>query len=556
MKKVLSVILVISLLASVLGISAFAAEAYPESEHDYANNSNQVWTYENPDHSAGMEITFSDECYFEPYFYYDGRYGAVPEEHLTQEVVDSIEKNGYYEKGDVIYITDNYGHYEAFTGDELAGKTIVIEGTCLKIELYSDSSVTAYGFKIDSIKSAGNEPLSGETVAVNYFIDGEKVCTESCYEGNEIRLPYEYRFKRNGNNVIVGWKTEDGKESYYKTEYDVDEYDYYGVKTGTGITAQADKEYNFYPIYAKVGLGAEEVFRFRNTSSVFDHDFGGYVYTKDAFRHQFIDWLSTFGLSPMLPLGILGLVFMTYFWPDMDFGGSCCGFAVASLLQHYGKIDLLSEQGVDNVRDLEATDEIQSTINVYNNAAVAAHLVNHWAFDPGTKEYTRQLKDLYATLEAGTPVYFELYPFSDEAPLKAISKIITDPFNNSIFSLFNIANGAHGIVLTGAYTNDKGDHILLGYDNNSSNYASGYFDFYRIDPDFTEIDEGYYYTEIDDDGNYIEEYDALCGFSWNEDLSVYESFPDKGVPNPFAWHIEFIQHIFELICHSITNLFN
>lgn len=551
MKKVLSVILVISLLASVLGISAFAAEAYPESEHDYANNSNQVWTYENPDHSAGMEITFSDECYFEPYFYYDGRYGAVPEEHLTQEVVDSIEKNGYYEKGDLLLIYAD-GYYNVFTGDDLAGKTIVIEGSCLTIELYSDSSVTAYGFKIDSIKSAGNEPLSGETVAVNYFIDGKKVSTEGCLEGREIKLSKEYSFKRNGNDVIVGWKTEDGKETYYKTEYDYD-YSYdddegyyiYDDTSGTGIIAQGDKEYNFYPIYCKVGLGAEEVYSFRNGQN-FDHDFGEYYYTREAFSHLFIDWLSTFGFSPMLPLGILGLVFITYFWPNLK-TGACCGFAITSLLQHYGKIDILSEQGVDNVRELEPTEDIQSVINSYNNAAVAAHLVNHWAFDPGTKEYTRQLKDLYATLEAGTPVYFELYSSPEGIPLKAVSQILKDPFNNSPLSLFDVAGGSHGIVLTGAYTNDKGDHILLGYDNNSTGYSHGSFDIYRIDPDFTEIDDGCYYGG---------ENNALSGFTWNDDMSVYESFPTEGIPNPFAWHVEFIQHIFELISHSITNLFN
>ena len=275
-------------------------------------------------------------------------------------------------------------------------------------------------------------------------------------------------------------------------------------------------------------MTTEETFSFTNSQKIFYNEFG-YYYTREAFNHQFIDWLLDFGLSPMLPLALVGIVFNTAFWPVDEWRGSCCGFPIAAILQHYGKIDLLSEQGVDKVSELKPTEELQSKINFYNNAEEIVQFVNHWAFDPGTKEYTRQLKDLYTTLEAGTPVYFELYPHS-QAPLKAIAKYLKDnPIGGSVV---DAVDAAHGILLDGAFTDSEGNHILLGWDNNSELYSKGYADVIIIDKDFS-----YIYSAGPECS-----YGYLNGFSWNDDMSVYESFPAEGVPNPFAWHIEFIQH--------------
>ncbi len=527
MKKILSVILAISLLAGLLGISVSAADTYPESDHDYANNTEKTWTYEYPETVAGLEIVFSDDCYVEPYNVYEYD-SPLPGYLMTDEVMDTMQKYGYLEKGDEIEISDDFGYHIFFTGDELAGQTINVTGGRFTITLRSDSSVTGYGFKIESISES--DAVATDGGKINFLIDGKTVYSYVSEEDGEVFLPSSYRYRHYGDKALVGWKADDGKEFYYNhVSYSMSSAD---------ISVKSGEVYNLTPIYCKLGLNAEETFSFTNSGTYFDHDFGGYVYTKEDFRRQFIDWISTFGLSPAFPLALAVLIFITAYWPEGEFYGSCCGFAIAALLQHYGKIDLLSEQGVENVRDLKPTDELQSTINFYNNAAIAAHLVNHWGLYPASTEYTRQLKDLYATLEAGTPVYFEYYPSSSKPPMRAIFDFFKNPFENNLIS---IGSGAHGIVLTGAYTDADGNHVLLGYNNNSRSYPTGGADAYVINKDFTQIS-----------------YDRaqLCGFAWNDDLSTFESFPTEGCVNPFAWHINFIEHIFELICHSITNLFN
>lgn len=549
MKRIISVLLVFSLLAGLLAFSASAVNAYPESKHDYDNNTWQSWSYKSEKPVSGMYVTFSDECYVQPYVRYT-RGAAVPEDKLTDEMIRSIAVHGIYEEGDLITISsDDYGTGDigCYTGSELAGQTVYIPGNYFEIELESDSSVTGYGFKVDKIEYVEFE--SDGVGIVNYIIDGKVASYDYATENGMAVLDETYHNYHEGSEAIVGWKTEDGKEFYYsntKRSVIFNEEDYSVIQSGYGTDVYVPVEdgavCNLYPIYCKLGMTSEETFSFTNSDDVFGHDFGGYVYTQETFRHQFIDWLADFGFSPLFPLALVALVINTVYWPNDGFSGSCCGFPIAAILQHEGKIDLLSEQGVDKVSDLEPTDELQSTINFYNNAAVAAHLVNHWAFDPGTKEYTRQLKDLYATLEEGTPVYFEFYPGS-QPPIKSIAdhfKYHTDG------SFIDAIDGAHGILMCGAFTDNDGNHVLLGWDNNSEAYSEGYADVIVIDKDFTTI------TYVGPEVSYQRE--PLLGFAWNDDLSTFESFPTEGLPNPFPWHINFIEHIFELICHSITNL--
>jgi len=215
------------------------------------------------------------------------------------------------------------------------------------------------------------------------------------------------------------------------------------------------------------------------------------------------------------------VAFFTAYWPTFDFEGSCCGFPVTEILQHYGKIDLLSRQGVNSVSELEPDDELTSLINVYNNNCVACHLVNNVAIEPGTEAYTEQLKKLYSEAEAGTPIYFEFYPYS-EHPMKAIAQ------GNAV----DIFDGAHGILITGAYTSENGQHVLIACDCNSTSYVNGGCDTVIINEDFTEIE---YW------GN------TLNGFSWNDDMSQFDSFKLEGVSNPFSWHIAFFCHLIDTL---------
>ena len=104
----------------LLGQQIVNSDLYPESDHNYSNNTNRTYNfvYEN---ATSLELTFSSSTYVE---------------------------SGY----DYIYIYDENGNlYEEYTGSSLAGETITLQGDSFSIKLTSDGSQTYYGFSIDSI---------------------------------------------------------------------------------------------------------------------------------------------------------------------------------------------------------------------------------------------------------------------------------------------------------------------------------------------------------------------------------------------------------------------
>ena len=89
-------------------------KGYPESSHNYENNLDKTYTYKAAG-AVSLDVTFSAQT----------------------EVETNID-----------YIYVNGAQY---TGTELAGKTISIQGDTLTIRLVSDKSDSAYGFSIDRI---------------------------------------------------------------------------------------------------------------------------------------------------------------------------------------------------------------------------------------------------------------------------------------------------------------------------------------------------------------------------------------------------------------------
>lgn len=347
--------------------------------------------------------------------------------------------------------------------------------------------------------------------------------------GTPLELDYSFGMRQSGNNILVGWQTDSGTEYYYDNTV-------FYPDGETDLVLQDGETCTLYPIWRPIALRKEEVFSFTNSESVFNADLDGYLFTRQHFLRILPNWFFTFALSPLAPLAALFCAFYLFIWPTMDFYGSCCGFAIAALLQHYGKIDLLSEQGVSNVCELQPDETIQSTINYYNIHASAAHLTNHIALQPGTEEYGKQLHALYDTLEGGTPVYFELY--GDCPHLLRI--LLTRP--TELITGFDDLT-AHGILLTGAYTDGNGNHILIAYDNNSMDYANGRCDTLYIDPDFTQIYSSYAYGNDDD---------ALNGFSWNDSVEQFDAFKTEGVSNPISWHICFLKNFPSLLRQIIA----
>ena len=368
--------------------------------------------------------------------------------------------------------------------------------------------------------SASAQPGYG---TVRYAIDGA-YSSYSVRTGSAVTLRSEYAMRQYENRMIVGWRTEDGKTYYY------DNTDFWRADGKTDLVLQSEESCTLYPIWCPIALRKEEVFSFTNSESVFNADVDGYWFTRQHFMRILPNWFCTFALSPFAPIAALLCTFFLFIWPTFPFYGSCSGFSIAALLQHEGKIDLLREQGVSAVCELEPDDTVQSTINYYNIHAVAGLPTNHLALLPGTDEYGKQLHALYDTLESGTPVYFELYGNGPHL----LRRLLLQP--TSIIRQFDDLT-AHGVLLTGAYTDGRGNHILIMYDNNSMRYADGTCSILYIDPDFTQIYSSYAYSR---------DY-ALDGFSWNDSLSQFDSFRTKGVSNPFSWHIRFLKNLPSLL---------
>ena len=530
MKKTFCVFLASLMLALTFVPFAFAVDPYPESAHNYENNTHQTWTYTHPSTVAGLYVTFSSNTEFDA-----GELWFL-DENFTESQLEEYAENGFVQTGDFLSIYDGNGSlYGRFTGNWLSGERIYLSGNSFTLTLDSDEEGTAYGFRITRIS-----PVMDKYALLNYHL-GDEVTALVSEDGDIIHLPGAYKMLQDGHRMIIGWKTADGASYYYDntiTPYvydeETDEYHYdhdiAAAIDATDITAQSKAVYDFYPIYAPLKMAKDEVFSFVNSSSVFNADIEeGYLYKPEHLRQFCKDWIATFGLSPLMPVAAAGLTFFMTVWPTQEFDGSCCGFPVATMLQYYGKLDLLSRQGVSKVSELQPDEELQSIVNFYNNQCVAAHVTNHNAIERGTAEYRAQLKKLYETLQDGTPVYFEFYPGAQH-PLKTSSIEDIQGFTTS---------GAHSILLTGAYTDGKGNHVLIGWDNRSSCYANGTCDILYIDNGFNDVIERCYY---DKNTFYV-----LDGFSWNEDISVYDSFKVEGTPNPLAWHKAFFKNLKSLL---------
>lgn len=97
-------------------------ELYPESEHPYSNYAKQNYTFEYPS-AVSLTVTFSDKT-------------------LTED------------KYDLIYVYNSENKViGTYSGNQLAGKTITIDGSMFRLRLWTDHSKTFYGFSIDNIEA-------------------------------------------------------------------------------------------------------------------------------------------------------------------------------------------------------------------------------------------------------------------------------------------------------------------------------------------------------------------------------------------------------------------
>lgn len=102
-----------------------------ESDHPYANNEDKTWEYTHPRAAVALRLTFSQKTELE---------------------------SGW----DYLYITDAAGNEMRYTGTELAGKTVVLEGDSFTLRLTSDTSGSRFGFRLLTVTGLGEETTAAQ----------------------------------------------------------------------------------------------------------------------------------------------------------------------------------------------------------------------------------------------------------------------------------------------------------------------------------------------------------------------------------------------------------
>jgi len=108
----------------IYNVSFSVAQSYIESAHPYTNNLDNTWTYTMPIEYSAIQVTFSQST-------------------EVEEGYDFI----YIMDGNNIPVSGN-----PFTGKELAGKTVKVPGSTVRIRLTSDSDDNKYGFAVTDIQ--------------------------------------------------------------------------------------------------------------------------------------------------------------------------------------------------------------------------------------------------------------------------------------------------------------------------------------------------------------------------------------------------------------------
>ncbi len=536
MKRILSVLLAAVMLLSLFALPGMAEEALPESAHEYENNFSGTWEYTYPKEAEEIYVTFSKETYFDP-----GQIQSMLTGEYDEEDINHFLETGYYEiPGDVLYIyykeNDEELYYGSATGDMLAGKSICIPGNWFKLVLETDKITTAYGFAVTNVGT----DLPDDLATVNYHEEGETV-TNLIDAGEEIKLNPYYDMRQVGKKCIVGWKTADGVACYYDKTSSAVFTDYYEMSDiGTGIFAEGKKIYDLYPIYADLSMTGDEVFSFTDDEETMTQYVDGNVITDDHLKALAHDWFLTFGFTPFMPDILSDWEFLVREWAVKrdkeytDYNGASGGFVLAALMQHYGKIDMLSLRNARSLSALKPTESVLSTINFYQMQVPVYYPTCHLALRSDSDSYSDELKALWKTVQSGKPVYFEYFPrASESSPLEA-------SLNRTYTTWYHMAYGK-SVLFTGAYTDADGNHMLIAWDCENMNYANGYADVFCIDPNFTYIEET---SNMN--------FECMDGFAWNDDVSALDSFkPDDLVERePLAWH----KAMFKNLTHLLTRL--
>ncbi len=513
MKKIfISATMIIIMLFNIISVSAASGKnAYPESQHNYSGNFYGEWYYTHEDDADCLFVTFSEDTYFGP--------GG-----------ENYSDEDWYEYGcDYLIIYDEYEE-KTYYADELAGKTVVVSGSSFGITFSTNGSGNYYGFKITDISTQGN---LGEYVSVTYEIDENNIQTQICTLTDDGSFPVLDELKNRifNDKAIIGWKDDKGHEyiynnnstevededGFYYTEYAEQYTNVFELKPGDSVVLT--------PVYTSVSIKPEETFFFDNSGFFFED---GYKMTDAHAKqmrkcYQSATWKNSFGIIGV-PLGAL----LPPIYQNVSWSGSCCGFPIAILMQHYGMIDLLNGQGAHHLSTVTPTEEIISALNFYNAVTPAAIICSHKAKTPGTDEYKSQIKNLYETVKGGKPVICFIHcgyikNMSFNSVFGMMAGLIKGAITNGIASTIRSFANTHCILLTGAYTDGAGNRVFIGYDENDASYAHGRPQIYTVKGDFEDITP-------------TRSLSSLGSIAWFDDVSFLESFKADGETDPSAWY--------------------
>ena len=122
------------------------------STHPYENNCKDSWIYTKSG-AAKLEITFSDDT----------------------EVEDEF---------DYIFVYDKAGkEVGKYTGSQLAGKSVTVDGDTVRIKLVSDGQGNAYGFRVTKVEEAKGEAPAPAKFTVAGVVGGRNVTFKSDTQG-------------------------------------------------------------------------------------------------------------------------------------------------------------------------------------------------------------------------------------------------------------------------------------------------------------------------------------------------------------------------------------
>ncbi|MGN0006389.1 MAG: CUB domain-containing protein [Candidatus Gastranaerophilaceae bacterium] len=155
MKRILSIFLSVIMLFSCVPLTAYAADNH---EHNYVTETNKETGVQTTYCKDNSETTFSYDAstqYPESPHNYDNNmdkryaYGVPGAVSYLVKFSDKCKTEAIY---DTITVSNGSGEtVGVYSGTELAGKTMLLEGTYFAIDMQTDRSATYYGFSIDTI---------------------------------------------------------------------------------------------------------------------------------------------------------------------------------------------------------------------------------------------------------------------------------------------------------------------------------------------------------------------------------------------------------------------